>query len=311
MPDSNSPPPPYPQYPYPHEEDELSLIDLWNIVWKRKWPWLTFGPLFAIIGIFYALNQSEIFRAEATLVPNTGERGGGGLAALAGQFGGLASMAGINPGSGGSTETAIATLKSRKFLMPFLEDEEVLKAIFPKQWDEDTKTWIASNERTQEGNRPSKLRSYERFRQYMNISEDKKTGIVTLAMELQDPVLAAKWTNQLADRLNAHLREQAKLEAEKNLEYLNKQIAETRVLEIKESLYGLIESQTKNAMLANAKEDYAFKVIDPAMTPEERVKPKRTLIVIAAGLLGGFFGLFFCFVLHFAESVKRQEPKAV
>ena len=309
MPDSN--PPPYPQYPYPPEEDELSLIDLWNIVWKRKWPWLTFGPLFAVIGIFYALKQPEIFRAEATLVPNSEERGGGGLAALAGQFGGLASMAGINVGGGGSTETAIATLKSRQFLMPFIETEATQKAIFPEEWDQDSESWLVSKERRQDDNRPTKLETYERFvTESLNVSEDKKTGIVTLAVELQDPRLAAEWTNQLADRLNAHLRQQASLEAERNLAYLNEQLSETRVLEIKESLYGLIESQTKNAMLANAKEDYAFKVIDPAVIPEQRVRPKRALIVIAAGMLGGFFGLFLCFVLHFVETAKRQNASS-
>ncbi|MDQ8199799.1 Wzz/FepE/Etk N-terminal domain-containing protein [Pelagicoccus enzymogenes] len=309
MPDST--PPPYPQYPYPPEEDELSLIDLWNIVWKRKWPWLTFGPLFAVLGIFYALKQPEIYRGEATLVPNSEEQGGGGLAALAGQFGGLASMAGINVGGGGSTETAIATLKSRQFLMPFIESEAAQKAIFADEWDEESKSWTVSKERRQEDNRPTKLETYERFtKECLNVSEDKKTGIVTLAVELQNPELAAAWTNQLADHLNAHLREQAKLEAEKNLEYLNKQITETRVLEIKESLYGLIESQTKNAMLANAKEDYAFKVIDPAVVPETRVRPKRALIVVASGMLGGFFGLFLCFVLHFVETANRQESKA-
>src|SRR5690606_29076919 len=112
-----SPPPPYPPYAYyPQDEDELSLVDLWNIVWKRKWLWLTLGPLAGVIGIIYALAQPEIFRAEVTLAPNVEEKGGGGLAALAGQFGGLASMAGLNVGGGGDTQTALATLKSRKFL---------------------------------------------------------------------------------------------------------------------------------------------------------------------------------------------------
>ncbi len=308
MSDTNPPPP---QYLYPPEEDELSLIDLWNIVWKRKWPWLTFGPLFAILGIFYALNQAEIFRGEATLIPNSEEQGGGGLAALAGQFGGLASMAGINVGGGGSTETAIATLKSRQFLTPFIASDEPLKAIFHEEWDAESKTWLVSKERRQGDNKPTKLEAYERFtKECLKVSEDKKTGIVTLAVELTDPKLAAEWTNEIAKLLNAHLREQAKAEAEKNLAYLNKQLTETRVLEIKESLYGLIESQTKNAMLANAKEDYAFRVIDPAVTPELRVRPKRALIVIAAGMLGGFFGLFLCFVLHFVETAKKQGTAA-
>ena len=54
----------------------------------------------------------------------------------------------------------------------------------------------------------------------------------------------------------------------------------------------------------------AFKVIDPAISPELRSRPKRALIVVASGLLGGFFGLFLCFVFHFVESAKRQNELA-
>ncbi|EDY83719.1 Chain length determinant protein [Verrucomicrobiia bacterium DG1235] len=306
----NPSPQPYPPYPYyPQEEDELSLIDLWNIVWKRKWPWLVFGPLFGIFGVFYALNQTEIYRAEATLAPNSEEKSGGGLSALAGQFGGLASMAGLNLGGGGSTETAIATLKSRQFLTPFITTETSLKALFPKEWDEETKAWTVAKERRNDSNTPTDLEAYEFFtKNSLKVSEDKKSGLVTLAVELPDPKLAAEWTNQLVGKLNSHLRQQAKIESERNLAYLNDQLSDTRVLEIREALYGLIENQTKNAMLANAKEEYAFKVIDPAVVPELRVRPKRSLIVIASGMLGGFFGLFLCFVFHFVDTAKKTKP---
>lgn len=82
------------------------------------------------------------------------------------------------------------------------------------------------------------------------------------------------------------------------------------MIEIRESLYTLIESETKNAMLANAKDEFAFKIIDPAVAPEKRVRPKRTLIVMAAGLLGGFIGVFLCFVLHFVDTAKRGRKAA-
>ncbi|MBK1875666.1 Wzz/FepE/Etk N-terminal domain-containing protein [Pelagicoccus mobilis] len=299
---SDSTPPQHPQYTYPPEDDELSLIDLWNIVWKRKWPWLTFGPLFGIVGTIIALNATVYFKAEATLAPNTDEDTGGGLAALAGQFGGLASMAGINLGGGGSTENAIATLKSRQFLTPLLTTNENLIALFPDEWDSDTKTWTVSKDRRNNDKRPTDQEAYDRFvKSSFGVSQDKKTGIVTVSIELEDPVKAAEWTNALIAQLNAHLRTQARQEAQKNLDYLNNQLSQTQVIEIRESLYGLIESQTKNAMLANAKEDFAFKVIDPAIVPELKSKPKRGLIVIASGFLGGIFGLFLCFVLYLKE----------
>lgn len=299
------------QYNYP-DEDELSLIDLWMIVWKRKWLWLTFGPLAGVIGIYIALTSTEIYRSEVLLAPAGDEETGGGLAALAGQFGGLASMAGINIGGGSDTATAIATLKSRQFLLPFLHEKELRKTLFRNQWDNETKSWLGGSERRGEDGAPTDSELYELFsRRILSIAEDKKTGLVTLAIEWEDPELTSVWANELAERVNNYLREKAKAETERNLQYLKDQLTQTQVIEIRESLYALIESQTQNAMLANAKEEYAFRIIDPAYVPEVRVRPKRTLIVLASGMLGGFFGIFLCFVFHFVDTAKNSKIRKV
>lgn len=299
---------------YPHSshlpsqaeyEDELSLIDLWIIIWRRKWLWLTLGPLAGIVGIIVALNSTDIYRSEVLLAPASDEEGGGGLAALAGQFGGLATMAGINIGGGSDTATALATLKSRQFLLPYLQEKNLATILFYEEWDAESATWIKTNERRGAQGEPTDSELVERFQQdVLKISEDKQSGLVTLGIEWEDPALIAQWANDLSIRINAHLKEKAKAETEKNLEYLKDQLEETQVIEIRESLYALIESQTQNAMLANAKEEFAFRILDPAYVPEERIRPKRSLIVIASGLLGGFLGIFLCFVLHFVETAK-------
>jgi uncharacterized protein involved in exopolysaccharide biosynthesis len=297
--------PPPPQYSHP-EEDELSLIDLWDIVWKRKLLWLTLGPLAGIIGIIVALSSTEIYRSQVLLAPAGENESGGGLAALAGQFGGLASMAGVNIGGGSDTATAIATLKSRKFLLPYLADKELIKALFRDEWDAESKTWIGTSERRGLEGKPTEVELYERFSEnILKISEDKKTGMVTLGIEWEEPELTTQWANELSERINTHLREKAKAETEKNLTYLKKQLTETQVIEIRDSLYTLIESQTQNAMLANAKEEYAFRIIDPAFVPEERIRPKRSLIVLACGMLGGFLGIFLCFAFHFVDTARK------
>ena len=38
--------------------------------------------------------------------------------------------------------------------------------------------------------------------------------------------------------------------------------------------------------MANATEEFAFKVIDPSLIPQERFYPKRTRMVIAGGIIG-------------------------
>ncbi len=43
-------------------------------------------------------------------------------------------------------------------------------------------------------------------------------------------------------------------------------------------------------MFANVNKEYAFKVIDPALVPEQAVKPKRALILVLGVMLGFMLG---------------------
>ena len=64
-------------------------------------------------------------------------------------------------------------------------------------------------------------------------------------------------------------------------------------------MYNLIESETKNKMLANTRQEFAFRVIDKAVVPEEPFKPNRKLIVLFGGLIGVILGIFVGFFRHF------------
>ena len=72
-------------------------------------------------------------------------------------------------------------------------------------------------------------------------------------------------------------------------------------------LYNLLESEKQKAMLANVNEDFALEVIDPAVAPEIREKPKRTLIVVLAGVCGGFLGIF---VVFFAQFLRKLDSSS-
>jgi uncharacterized protein involved in exopolysaccharide biosynthesis len=89
-------------------------------------------------------------------------------------------------------------------------------------------------------------------------------------------------------KANARLRAEAIREAEQNLRYLTRESERTESVEVRRSIYSLIEAQVNSAMLANVRPDYAFKVIDPAHPPDpkNKVAPQRALLAIAGGLLG-------------------------
>ena len=78
-------------------DDEIDLRELFTAIWQGKWIIIAITTLFAVASVFYAINQPNIYKSEALLAPAEQDQQGG-LGALAGQFGGLASLAGVNLG---------------------------------------------------------------------------------------------------------------------------------------------------------------------------------------------------------------------
>lgn len=67
-------------------------------------------------------------------------------------------------------------------------------------------------------------------------------------------------------------------------------------------LYELLAKQYEAARLDEAKDAAVIQVLDNAVVPEERDKPKRTIIVLLAGVFGGVLAVAWAFI---AETRKR------
>jgi uncharacterized protein involved in exopolysaccharide biosynthesis len=84
------------------------------------------------------------------------------------------------------------------------------------------------------------------------------------------------------------MRERAAHEAKEMLGYLATEVAKSSALEVKQALYRLAEGQMKTLSMANVRREFAYRVIDPAMAPDDRayVSPSRVAFA-AVGLLVG------------------------
>jgi uncharacterized protein involved in exopolysaccharide biosynthesis len=58
-----------------------------------------------------------------------------------------------------------------------------------------------------------------------------------------------------------------------------------------------LEGEIKNVMITQGNEEFAFKVIDGAIPPQDRFSPSRKLL-LALGLLIGAFGSLLWFLLR-------------
>ena len=118
--------------------------------------------------------------------------------------------------------------------------------------------------------------------------------------------IAAKWVNDLVKQLNEELREKAITDSNMRVGYLEQELTKTSLKDMRSVLYNLLESEKQKAMLANVNKDFALEVIDPAVIPEIRQKPKRKLIVIIGSICGGFLGVFTIFFRQFLLNVKSS-----
>lgn len=274
-------------------DDEISLAEIWEALASRAALIISCTVAAAAIAAGIAFSMTPIYRAETLLAVVEQSGGtGGGLSSLAGQFGGLAGLAGVSLGGSADRSEAMGTLNSKRLAESFITERQLLPVLYPESWDAEAQQWKSSVRQP-----PTVWKATEKFtKEIRRVSDDKKTGLVTVAVEWRDAQQAAEWTNELVKRANASLRARAITKSDANLVYLNAELEKSSVVELRQAIYRLIESEVKNVMLARGNEEFAFKVIDPAVTPERKTKPKRALIVIVGAFLGLMFSSIYALV---------------
>ena len=276
-------------YPPPAVVEEgAGLLEIWRILVRFRVMILSVILVCTLASTLFALMMTPAYRAAIQVAPVSEKDSNNRFAAQLGEFGGLAALTGINMKQGSKKNESIATLRSRKFTEQFIKDEKLLPVLFHNQWDAENQRW----DKTDPEDVPTLEDAWKLFnKKIRRISEDRKTGLVVLSIEWEDPREAARWANELVLRVNAMLREKAASESEKAIGYLREQLGKTSVVELREVVNRLIESEMKEIILANITEEYAFRVIDPAVVPEEPFRPVVPLMIVLGAILGTILGV--------------------
>ncbi|MFV1467686.1 Wzz/FepE/Etk N-terminal domain-containing protein [Idiomarina sp. HB] len=308
-------------YVPPHsQEDEIDLRELFGIIWEGKWWIIAITFVFAVASVFYSLSLPNIYKAEATLAPTEEAQGQG----FGEELGGLASLAGISMGKQQVDKVTMAMeiLQSRQFIKNFVEKHDVLpKVMAVRKWDQQSGELIYNEEvynpKTNEWVRevaPSKdpaPSSWEYVRIFQNnmlsVEKDNSaTGLINLAVYHRSPDVAKEWVDWLIEDVNNHMRSRDINEAKRSMAYLEKELAATNLNSMQQVFYKLIEQQTQTIMLANARPEYIFQVLDPAVVPEQKDAPSRALICIIGTFLGALLSLLIVFIRRLAITNKKS-----
>ena len=297
-------------------DDEIDLRELFGVLWGNKIKIIGITAVFAVVSVIYALSVPNQYKASALLAP--AQQQSGGLSGALGQLGGLASLAGVSIGGGESSEAQVAQeiMKSWSFIEGFIADNDLAAEVYAAEgwsresnqlkFDNDvyavkTKTWLVKNDNIGRLGPPTSWQLFEKFSEMLAVSEDKKSGLISISIEYYSPQIAKQWLDLYISSINKHMQARQVVKVSNNIEYLEAQIEKTSITEMQEVFYTIIEEQIKSQMLAEASPDYAFVAVSPSMVPEEKSQPKRALICILGTLLGGILSVLTVLVLHFAR----------
>jgi uncharacterized protein involved in exopolysaccharide biosynthesis len=233
-----------------------------------------------------SLQMRNLYRAQSVVSPTAESNNKGG--SLKDEVGGIAELAGIDLGGGGGRKVeALATLMAPGFLREFVSKNDLLPILFDERWDPVKKSWRPGKKI------PTVDQGAKKLKDDRTVNENSKSGLVTLSVEAYTPELAAKWANGMIDLVNERLRQADIKTARDSLDYLNRELANANSVELRLAISHLIEQQINSEMMANVQRDYAYHFIDPAVPPEIKDSPKRTLISLGGAFLGLLLGLSF------------------
>lgn len=294
--------------------DEIDLRELFAILWQGRWWVVGITFLFAVAGVFYAKSLPNMYTSEGIYAPAQKE----GVGGMAGQLGGLASLAGVNIGGGESNDIEQAMVLMTSW--PFLEqviNKNYLKPLLMgvKGWDHESERLIWDNKVYDPVNKkwlreppegmqvePSSYEVYSKLSRMLMVSFDRKTAMFNVSVEHYSPKVAQKWVSILVGEINEAFRARDVAESKKNIAYLEQKVAETSIAEMQAVLYGMIEAQMKTLMLAEVDPQYLIrKVVEPKVS-ELKSSPNRKIILILAVLLGAFISSAFVLMNVFFRS---------
>jgi len=277
------------------QRGEITVAEIGRVAWRWRRTVLAVTVLCTAVAAVLAWIAPRTYTASILISPIATAAGGhtGGLSGLTSQLGGLAALAGLPVGTDSKKAESVAVLQSEALTDKFIEQNRLLPVLFWKKWDSGNQRWKIG----ESAKIPTPWQANRYFKDSIRrVVTDAKTGLVTLSIYWRNPNEAANWANELVKMTNDYLRNRAISEAEHDIAYLNDQASKTTVVEARQAIYSLLETEINQVMLARGSEEYAFKIIDPAVPAERPSSP-----IQAAWIAVGFgIGLLLSFLVAFA-----------
>lgn len=185
-------------------DDEISLLDLATTLGEEKAVLFGIPTVTSLLAIVYALVATPIYTAKTVILPPQQQQSG--AASMLASMGALAGLAGAAAGIKSPDEMYVAFFKSQT-----LQNALIEKFKLKDYYEQET---LDGTRKALEG--------------VAKVSSDKKSGLLTIEVDDQDPVFAAALANGHVDALRNLLNQLAVTEAQQRRVFFEAQIQQTQ-----------------------------------------------------------------------------------
>ena len=359
------------------EEQEIDLIELAQKVWAgRKLIFKACG-IAVIVALVVAFSIPKEYATSVTLAPEVGGR------SSSSNLGALAAMAGVNLRTSAGEDALSPELypdivSSTPFLTSLFDvrvqdgEAEIDTTLYvylkdyqrAPWWGVITSApfraigWVSSlfKAEDEEQGGTAELNPFHLTQEESNIANalsgriavdvDKKTGVTTLTVTMQDPLISASLTDTIMHSLQNYITDYRTNKARHDLAYMEKLYKEARQeymeaqekyarfadtnLDLNRLIYRAEQERLQNEMnlafqvytqvaqqlqMAKAKVQEitpVYTVVQPATVPLSAAKPSKMLILVAFVFLAGVISVgWILFVKDFIKNWRKPKPSEV
>lgn len=272
-------------------KDDLTVVDVVRAILRKRILISILTIVFILVGFLIAQivpiqYEAKVLVAETRFIDSQASSSG--------------TDATVNLSIDLTKEEAIEMFTSRRFLMNIIEKYNMLPVLFEKKWDEEKSDWDVESDDI-----PTLWNGYEKIKDdVLDVATDAETGLTTVSAKWPNASLTREWATMFVAELNETLRRDALDEAQRIIDYLKAEIANTEAFEVRQALYEQLAGQMARAAAAEVHKEFFFRTLDPAIVPEEpAIKYLKLIIVVAIALLGLFFTVA---LIILSEAIRRN-----
>lgn len=346
--------------PYAEEEPEIDLLELVQTLWKERNFFLKVCGIAALIGLIVAFSIPKEYMTTVKLAPETED-----AAKKISGLGGLAAMAGINLGAASGADAISPDLypdvvQSTPFLLELFpieikdKKENFSGTLYEYMDAHQRKPWwgyiiklpvkalqaVIKLFSTEEVAPTGTVNPFhltldqedvvQALKNRISASVDKKTLVITVSVQMQDPLISAELTKVVLEKLQNYITSYRTRKVKNDLEFTEKVFSEARDAYYKaQQAYATFEDANRNIISSSYRTEQerlknemtltfnvyntlaqkleqdklrvqeqtpVYTIIEPATVPLKASSPKKLLILIGFVFLSLFGGSAYLFV---------------